>query len=111
MFVFIGASLLLFPLALLSHPYYGQVATHFVLPGIQGGISDGEEIFFNVAFKPTATIMKPQMTVDVAAHPVELINKGRHDPCLLPRFVVMGEAMLALVLVDHWLRQRAQCGS
>ncbi len=76
--------------------------------GIQGGISDGEEIFFNVAFKPTATIMKPQMTVDVSGKPVELVGKGRHDPCVLPRAVPIVEAMAALVLVDHWMRNAAQ---
>ena len=76
--------------------------------GIQGGISNGEEISFSVAFKPTATIMKPQMTVDVAAHPVELINKGRHDPCVVLRAVPIVEAMAALVLVDHWMRNAAQ---
>ena len=76
--------------------------------GIQGGISNGEEIFFNVAFKPTATIMKPQATVDVEGRPVELTGKGRHDPCVLPRAVPIVEAMTALVLVDHWMRNAAQ---
>jgi len=76
--------------------------------GIQGGISDGEEIFFNVAFKPTATIMKPQETVDVAGRPAELTGRGRHDPCVLPRAVPIVEAMAALVLVDHWMRNAAQ---
>ncbi len=76
--------------------------------GIQGGISNGEEIFFNVAFKPTATIMKPQQTVDVAGKPTELTGKGRHDPCVLPRAVPIVEAMAALVLVDHWMRNAAQ---
>jgi chorismate synthase len=76
--------------------------------GIQGGISDGEEIFFNVAFKPTATIMMPQATVDLAGRPVELTGKGRHDPCVLPRAVPIVEAMAALVLIDHWMRNAAQ---
>ena len=76
--------------------------------GIQGGISNGEEIFFNVAFKPTATIMMPQVTVDLEGRPTELAGKGRHDPCVLPRAVPIVEAMTALVLVDHWMRNAAQ---
>jgi chorismate synthase len=76
--------------------------------GIQGGISDGEEIYFNVAFKPVATIMKPQKTVDLAGKATELTGKGRHDPCVLPRAVPIVEAMAALVLVDHWMRNAAQ---
>jgi chorismate synthase len=76
--------------------------------GIQGGISDGEEIFFTVGFKPTATIMKPQRTVDLAGNATELTGKGRHDPCVLPRAVPIVEAMAALVLVDHWMRNAAQ---
>jgi chorismate synthase len=76
--------------------------------GVQGGISNGEEIFFNVAFKPTATIMKAQATVDLAGRPVELKGRGRHDPCVLPRAVPIVEAMAALVIVDHWMRHAAQ---
>ena len=76
--------------------------------GIQGGISNGEEIHFNVAFKPTATILRPQRTVDVAGRPTELAARGRHDPCVLPRAVPIVEAMAALVLVDHWMRNAAQ---
>jgi chorismate synthase len=76
--------------------------------GIQGGISNGEEIYFNVAFKPTATIMKPQATVDVSGKPAELTGRGRHDPCVLMRAVPIVEAMAALVLVDHWMRNAAQ---
>jgi len=76
--------------------------------GIQGGISDGEEIYFNVAFKPTATIMKPQDTVTTGGVETELTGKGRHDPCVLPRAVPIVEAMAALVLVDHWMRNAAQ---
>ncbi|WP_404425231.1 chorismate synthase [Nibricoccus sp. IMCC34717] len=76
--------------------------------GIQGGISNGEEIFFTVAFKPTATILQKQQTVDVAGQPVELMGKGRHDPCVLPRAVPIVEAMAALVLVDHLMRHHAQ---
>jgi chorismate synthase len=78
--------------------------------GIQGGISNGETIYFRVAFKPVATILQEQDTVDVKFHNTTLKARGRHDPCVLPRAVPMVEAMTALVLVDHALRQRAQCG-
>lgn len=76
--------------------------------GVQGGISNGEPLTFRVAFKPTATISKPQSTVTVEGSESTLAARGRHDPCVLPRAVVMVEAMTALVLVDHALRQRAQ---
>jgi chorismate synthase len=76
--------------------------------GIQGGISNGENIFFRVAFKPTATILRPQQTVTTSGESTELSARGRHDPCVLPRAVPMVEAMAALVLCDHFLRQRAQ---
>jgi chorismate synthase len=78
--------------------------------GIQGGISNGETIYFRVAFKPVATVMHEQQTVDVKLQNTTLKGRGRHDPCVLPRAVPMVEAMAALVLVDHALRQRAQCG-
>ncbi|MBM3993537.1 MAG: chorismate synthase [Planctomycetes bacterium] len=78
--------------------------------GILGGISSGEPIICRVAIKPTSSLPQPQKTVTTAGEPTTIATKGRHDPCLLPRFVPMGEAMLALVLVDHWLRWRAQCG-
>jgi len=78
--------------------------------GIQGGISNGQTIFFRVAFKPVATVMHAQDTVDVQFHNTTLKARGRHDPCVLPRAVPMVEAMTALVLVDHALRQRGQCG-
>ena len=77
--------------------------------GVQGGISNGETIYFRTAFKPVATVMHEQDTVDVELHNTTLKGRGRHDPCVLPRAVVMVEAMTALVLVDHALRQRAQC--
>lgn len=77
--------------------------------GIQGGISNGEPITIRVAFKPTATIRKPQNTVDASGTPVVLAAKGRHDPCVLPRAVPMVEAMVALVLADHLLLHQAQC--
>lgn len=76
--------------------------------GVQGGISNGEEISFAVAFKPTATILQAQETVDKQGNPTELIGRGRHDPCVLPRAVPIVEAMAALVLVDHYLRDQAQ---
>jgi chorismate synthase len=76
--------------------------------GVQGGISNGEEIVFRVAFKPTATILQPQKTVDVRGAATELTARGRHDPCVVPRAVPIVEAMAALVLVDHWMRNAAQ---
>jgi chorismate synthase len=76
--------------------------------GVQGGISNGEEIVFRTAFKPTATILQTQKTVDIRGAETELLARGRHDPCVLPRAVVIVEAMTALVLVDHWMRQAAQ---
>ncbi len=79
--------------------------------GMLGGISSGEPIVCRVAIKPTSSLSRRQPTVTRAGDPTEIATKGRHDPCLLPRFVPMGEAMVALVLVDHWLRQRGQCGS
>ena len=78
--------------------------------GVQGGISNGENIIIRVAFKPTATIRKEQRTVTNAGEEVTLAAKGRHDPCVLPRAVPMVEAMMALVLCDHLLRQQGQCG-
>jgi chorismate synthase len=78
--------------------------------GIQGGISNGETIYFRVAFKPVATVMHEQETVDVKLKNTTLKGRGRHDPCVLPRAVPMVEAMTALVLVDHALRHKAQCG-
>ena len=75
--------------------------------GVQGGISNGEEIYFNVAFKPTATILQTQKTVDIHGAATELAARGRHDPCVLPRAVPIVEAMAALVILDHWMRQRA----
>ncbi len=79
--------------------------------GVQGGISNGEELVFRVAFKPTATILQKQATVDLAGQPTELMGKGRHDPCVVPRAVPIVEAMAALVLVDHWMRHHAQTRS
>jgi len=78
--------------------------------GVQGGISNGQTIYFRVAFKPTATVMREQLTVDESLHNTTLTGRGRHDPCVLPRAVPIVEAMTALVLVDHALRHQAQCG-
>jgi chorismate synthase len=78
--------------------------------GVQGGISNGEDVIFRVAFKPTATIAQAQQTVDRSGKTVTLEARGRHDPCVLPRAVPMVEAMACLVLADHWLRQRALRG-
>jgi chorismate synthase len=75
--------------------------------GVQGGISNGEDIRFSVAFKPVATIFLPQETVTRSGESVTFQAKGRHDPCVVPRAVPMVEAMAALVLVDHLLRQRS----
>ncbi len=77
--------------------------------GIQGGISNAEDIVLRVAFKPTATIRKEQRTVTSSGEETVLAGKGRHDPCVLPRAVPMVEAMVALVLCDHLLRDHAQC--
>ncbi len=78
--------------------------------GVQGGISNGETIYFRVAFKPVATVMREQDTVDDQFQNTTITGRGRHDPCVLPRAVPIVEAMTALVLVDHALRQKAQCG-
>ena len=75
--------------------------------GVQGGISNGEDIFFRVAFKPTSTIARDQKTVTASGEETTLAARGRHDPCVLPRAVPIVEAMAALVLCDHALRQRA----
>ena len=76
--------------------------------GIQGGISNGETIFFRVAFKPVSTISLPQNTAAFDGTPVAFAAKGRHDPCVLPRAVPVVEAMAALVLADAFLQQQVQ---
>ena len=97
-----------------NDPFYdggGRVRTRSNRSGgVQGGISNGEEIVIRVAFKPTATILREQETVDESGHDTTIKARGRHDPCVLPRAVPIVEAMLALVLADHFLRQRGQCG-
>jgi chorismate synthase len=74
--------------------------------GVQGGISNGEDIYFNVAFKPVATIMQDQPSVDKDGNETTVSGKGRHDPCVVPRAVPIVEAMAALVLADFYLRAR-----
>ena len=97
-----------------NDPFYseeGRVRTRTNRSGgIQGGISNGENIVVRAAFKPPATIMKPQDTVDEDGNPTVLEGRGRHDPCVVPRAVPIVEAMIALVLADHALRQRGQVG-
>lgn len=86
----------------------GEVATRTNnAGGILGGISSGEDIYFRVAFKPTATIMKDQESVNESGDSVTVTGKGRHDPCVLPRAVPIVEAMAALVLVDFYLRSKS----
>lgn len=75
--------------------------------GVQGGISNGMPLKFRLAFKPVSTILKPQQTIDTEGHATELMAKGRHDPCVLPRAVPIVEAMAALVIGDHWMRWNA----
>lgn len=87
----------------------GNVATETNRSGgVQGGISNGEELYFNVAFKPTATVRSAQNTVDQEGNAVEIEGKGRHDPCVVPRAVPIVESMAALVIIDHWMRFHAQ---
>ncbi|MFA5770109.1 MAG: chorismate synthase [Patescibacteria group bacterium] len=76
--------------------------------GIQGGISNGEDIYFRVAFKPVSTIRKEQETVNIKGKAVKLEATGRHDPCVLPRAVPIVEAMAAIIIMDHYLRHKAQ---
>lgn len=78
--------------------------------GIIGGISSGADIYFRVAFKPVSTISKEQNTIDINNKPVILSATGRHDPCVLPRAVPIVDGMAALVIMDHYLRHRAQNG-
>ncbi|MBT8275915.1 MAG: chorismate synthase, partial [Bacteroidia bacterium] len=80
----------------------GSTQTNFS-GGVQGGISNGEDFYFNVAFKPVATIMQNQQTINSDGESVEMSGKGRHDPCVVPRAVPIVEAMAALVLADFWL--------
>jgi chorismate synthase len=76
--------------------------------GILGGISSGQDIIARLALKPTSSIRLPGRTIDTEGNPAEIVTKGRHDPCVGIRATPIAEAMLAMVLMDHWLRQRAQ---
>jgi chorismate synthase len=78
--------------------------------GVLGGISTGQDLEVSIAIKPTSSILSPRETIDVAGQPTEIITKGRHDPCVGIRATPIAEAMLALVVIDHALRHRAQCG-
>ena len=75
--------------------------------GVQGGISNGMPVYFKTAFKPIATLIQMQPSIDIHGNEVELLGKGRHDPCVVPRAVPIVEAMTALVIMDFWLRQQA----
>ena len=75
--------------------------------GILGGISTGMPIVLRAALKPSSSLSQPQRTITSDLQETQVVTRGRHDPCLLPRFVPVAEAMVALVLVDHWLRQKA----
>ena len=79
--------------------------------GVLGGISSGQDVVVRFAVKPTSSILTPRKTVDVRGRETEIVTKGRHDPCVGIRAVPVGEAMMALVLADHLLRHRGQCGS
>ncbi len=78
--------------------------------GILGGISSGQDIVASIALKPTSSILIPGRSVNLAGEPVEVVTKGRHDPCVGIRATPIAEAMVALVLMDQALRHRAQCG-
>jgi chorismate synthase len=97
-----------------NDPFYmeaARVRTHGNRSGgIQGGISNGEDVLVRAAFKPTATILREQDTVNRAGEETTLRSRGRHDPCVLPRAVPLVDAMVAIVLIDHALRQRGQNG-
>ena len=78
--------------------------------GVQGGISNGQDIYFRVAFKPVATLLRPQVTTDIHGEVAEVTARGRHDPCVLPRAVPIVEAMAAMVTLDHLLLQKTHQG-
>jgi chorismate synthase len=78
--------------------------------GMLGGISSGMPIVLRAAIKPTSSLPRPQDTINRQGQATTVRTTGRHDPCLLPRFIPMGEAMVAIVLADHYLRQRSQLG-
>jgi chorismate synthase len=78
--------------------------------GVLGGITTGQDLEVQIAVKPTSSIISPRETIDVDGKPTEVVTKGRHDPCVGIRATPIAEAMLALVVMEHALRQRAQCG-
>jgi chorismate synthase len=78
--------------------------------GTLGGISTGQDLRVSIAIKPTSSILSPKESVDLEGKPITVQTKGRHDPCVGIRATPIAEAMLALVLIDHALRHRAQCG-
>ena len=78
-----------------------------IVVALQGGISNGEDIYFRVAFKPVATILQEQQTIDSEGNNVEFTATGRHDPCVVPRSVPIVEAMTAMVLLDNYLLNKA----
>jgi chorismate synthase len=78
--------------------------------GILGGISSGQDLEVSIAIKPTSSIISPRQSIDINNNPVEVVTKGRHDPCVGIRATPIAEAMLALVVMEHVLRNRAQCG-
>jgi chorismate synthase len=78
--------------------------------GVLGGITTGQDLEVSIAIKPTSSILTPRDTIDAQGNPTQVITKGRHDPCVGIRATPIAEAMLALVVMDHVLRHRAQCG-
>jgi chorismate synthase len=89
-----------------GHPLLHTLTNHS--GGIQGGISNGEDIYFRVAFKPVATLLREQQTVDKEGNPTTFTAQGRHDPCVLPRAVPVVEAMAAMVILDNYMLKRAK---
>jgi chorismate synthase len=87
---------------------HGFVSNH--AGGILGGISTGQPLLASMALKPTSSIITPARGIDIDGRPVEVVTKGRHDPCVGIRATPIAEAMVALVLMDQALRHRAQCG-
>jgi chorismate synthase len=78
--------------------------------GVLGGISTGQDLEVSIAIKPTSSILSPRDSIDVAGNATQVVTKGRHDPCVGIRATPIAEAMLALVVMEHALRNRAQCG-
>jgi chorismate synthase len=78
--------------------------------GVLGGISTGQDLEVQIAIKPTSSIITPRETIDIHGNSIEIVTKGRHDPCVGIRATPIAEAMLALVVIEHALQQRAQCG-